>query len=113
ADMIEDLFKSMNASSLWRQGPTENYAISGVDIALWDIKAKRANMPLYQLFGGKTRSAVQVYGDAVGSDGVQMAESLNQTVSKGYQHVRLNYAEPASSSPATSGMPRPNSANAG
>jgi mannonate dehydratase len=112
-DMIEDLYKSMNVSSLWREGPIENYAVSGIDMALWDIKAKRANMPLYQLFGGKTRSAVQVYGDAVGSDGVQMAESLNKTMEKGYQHVRLNYAEPNSPSPAVEGMPRPGSQDAG
>jgi len=112
-DMIEDLYHAMNASSLWRQGPTENYAVSGVDIALWDIKAKRANMPLYQLFGGKTRSAVQVYGDAAGSDGVQMAESLSKAIANGYQHVRLNYAEPASPSAAISGMPLPDGPNAG
>ncbi len=83
-DMIEDLYKSMNCSSLWREGPVENYAVSGIDIALWDIKAKRANMPLYQLLGGKTRSAVQVYGDAGGSDGIQTAESVSKAIEKGY-----------------------------
>lgn len=112
-DMIEDLYKSMNVSSLWREGPVDNYAVSGIDMALWDIKGKRANMPLYQLLGGKTRSAVQVYGDAVGSDGAQMAESLSKAIEKGYQHVRLNYAEPKSSSPAVEGMPQPSAAHAG
>jgi len=112
-DMIEDLYAAMNASSLWRQGPTENYAVSGVDMALWDIKAKRANMPLYQLFGGRTRSAVQVYGDAGGSDGVQTAESVAKAIANGYRHVRLNYAEPAAPSAATSGMPLPDGPHAG
>ena len=112
-DMIEDLYKSMNVSALWRQGPVENYAISGIDMALWDIKAKRANMPLYQLFGGKTRSAVQVYGDASGSDGAQMSESLQKAMEKGYRHVRLNYTEPNSPSPAVEGMPQPAGQHAG
>jgi mannonate dehydratase len=105
-DMIEDLYKAMNVSALWRNGPVENYAVSGIDIALWDIKAKRANMPLYQLFGGKTRAAVQVYGDAVGKDGIEMAESVSIATEKGYKHVRLNYYEPkVSRSPAVDGMP--------
>jgi mannonate dehydratase len=112
-DMIEDLYKSMHVSSLWREGPVENYAVSGIDIALWDIKAKRANMPLYQLLGGKTRSAVQVYGDAGGSDGVQTAENVSKALEKGYQHVRLNYAEPNSPSPAVEGMPQPGGRHAG
>jgi mannonate dehydratase len=112
-DMIEDLYKSMNVSSLWREGPIENYAVSGIDMALWDIKAKRANMPLYQLFGGKTRSAVQVYGDAGGSDGVQTAESVSKALENGYQHVRLNYAEPNSPTPAVEGMPQPGGQHAG
>ncbi len=112
-DMIEDLYKSMNVSSLWREGPIENYAVSGIDIALWDIKAKRANMPLYQLFGGKTRSAVQVYGDAGGRDGIETAESVSKAMEKGYRHVRLNYSEPNSPSPASQGMPLPGGRYAG
>ncbi len=112
-DMIEDLYKAMNVSALWREGPIENYAVSGIDIALWDIKAKRANMPLYQLFGGKTRSAVQVYGDAGGSDGVQTAEGVSRAMERGYQHVRLNYAEPNAPTPAVEGMPAPGGQHAG
>ncbi|MEO7651408.1 MAG: enolase C-terminal domain-like protein [Bryobacteraceae bacterium] len=105
-DMIQDLWQSMNASSLWRNGPIENYAISGVDIALWDIKSKRANMPLYQLLGGKTRSAVRVYGDASGNDGPEMAESVRKAMARGYKHVRLNYSgKNVASTPALDGMP--------
>ncbi len=90
-DQIEDLYHSMNASGLWRGGPVENYAISGIDMALWDIKAKRANMPVYQLLGGKTRNAVECYGDAAGNTGPEMAESIAKAVERGFRHVRLNY----------------------
>jgi len=109
-DLIEDLYKAMNASSLWRTGPVDNYAISGIDMALWDIKAKRANMPLYQLLGGKTRSAVQVYGDAGGRDGVETAESVRKAMEKGYKHIRLNYAgRDVPRTPGVEGMPEPRS----
>lgn len=90
-DQVEDLYHSMNAAGLWRGGPVENYAISGVEMALWDIKGKRANMPVYQLLGGKTRNAVQCYGDASGGSGAEMAESIAKAVSRGFRHVRLNY----------------------
>ena len=105
-EMIQDLYQSMNVSSLWRIGPIENYAISGIDMALWDIKGKRANMPLYQLLGGRTRGAVQVYGDAVGRDGAEMVNSVQQAMDKGYKHVRLNYGgQEVPETPGQQGMP--------
>jgi mannonate dehydratase len=88
-DNIEDMWNSFYVSSYWRNGPVLNNVISGLDEALWDIKGKRANMPVYQLLGGKSRFAVDCYEHASGNTPEAVAESCTKYMEQGFRHVRI------------------------
>jgi mannonate dehydratase len=94
ADRIDDLWQGMYNSSYWRNGPVLNNAISGVDQALWDIKGRMANMPVYQLLGGKVREAADCYGHASGADIPQVIESAKRYMAEGFRHVRVQVGVP-------------------
>ena len=88
-DNIEDMWQAAFVSSYWRNGPVLNNAISGLDQALWDIKGKRANMPVYQLLGGKCRFAIPCYTHASGSTPEEAADSVTRFMEEGYRYVRI------------------------
>src|SRR4029079_4295202 len=91
-DEIEDIWQSSYVSSYWRNGPVLFNAMSGVDIALWDIKGKRAGMPVYQLLGGKVRHGADCYYHASGADFAAVEDSARRGMSLGFRHVRVQAA---------------------
>jgi mannonate dehydratase len=88
-DNIEDMWNSCYVSSYWRNSGVLNNALSGLDEALWDIKGKRANMPVYQLLGGKSRFAIPCYGHAGGNTPEAVAESVQKFMAQGYKYIRI------------------------
>ena len=93
-DEIEDIWQSSYVSSYWRNGPVLFNAMSGVDIALWDIKAKRAGMPLYQLLGGKVRHGADCYFHAAGNSFAEVEQAARRAMDQGFRHVRVQVATP-------------------
>ena len=93
-DNIEDLWQAVYQSSYWRNCAVLNNALSGVDMALWDIKGKRAGMPVYQLLGGKCRVAAPVYRHASGTTLEDVTQKVKAFMAEGYRHVRIQVAVP-------------------
>jgi mannonate dehydratase len=88
---IEELFRLMHFNGYWRGGPVLNNAISAIDMALWDIKAKQANMPLYDLLGGKVREATAIYRHADGTSLRQLEDHCRRLLGEGVRHLRFRF----------------------
>ena len=85
---IEDLWQLVHVNAYWRTGPVMNNALSGIDMALWDIKGKLAGMPVYQLLGGKCREGAAVYRHADGREPEQVEENVRKFIEQGYHYIR-------------------------
>jgi galactonate dehydratase len=72
---IEHIWQLLYRFGFYRGGPVLMSALSGIDIALWDLKARKLNVPIYQLLGGKVRDTIKVYawigGDRPGDVEIQ------------------------------------------
>ena len=93
-DRIEDTWQSLFRGTYWRGGPVLMTALAGVDVALWDIKGKRAGLPLYSLLGGKTREGALCYTHAGGRDFVEVEDQIRAAQAKGFRVVRAQVAIP-------------------
>ncbi len=93
-DRIEDTWQYLFRGTYWRGGPVLMTALAGIDLALWDIKGKRANLPLYSLLGGKTREGALCYTHAGGKDPVAVEDAVRAKRERGFQVVRAQVAVP-------------------
>ena len=94
ARRIEDIWQFLYKGAYWRRGPVTMAAIAAVDTALWDIKGKSLNAPVYQLLGGASREAVLVYGHANGETIDAAVEATAGYVARGYKAVRAQCGVP-------------------
>jgi mannonate dehydratase len=94
ARKIEDIWQYLYKGAYWRRGPVTMTAISAVDTALWDIKAKSMNAPLYQLIGGASRDAVLVYGHASGAGLEETVTAVAEYLKLGYRAIRAQSGIP-------------------
>src|SRR5712675_2846883 len=94
ARRIEDTWHYLYKGAYWRRGPVTMAAVSAVDTALWDIKGKALNVPVYQLLGGASRDAVLVYGHASGQDIEETVKSVADYIKLGYKAIRAQSGIP-------------------
>ncbi len=91
---IEDIWQYLYKGAYWRRGPITMAAISGIDIALWDIKARAATIPLYQVLGGASRDKVMIYQHVGGMDISETVEGVIAQREKGLQGIRAQVSIP-------------------
>jgi mannonate dehydratase len=93
-EAIEDTWQYLYRGPYWRGGPVQMTALAGVDLALWDIKGKRAGMPVYQLLGGRTRHGALAYTHTNGRDFAEVEDAAQRAMERGFKVVRAQVAIP-------------------
>ncbi|MCL4143351.1 UNVERIFIED_CONTAM: hypothetical protein GTU68_057777, partial [Idotea baltica] len=91
---IEDIWQYLYKGAYWRRGPITMAAIAGIDMALWDIKGKAADMPVYQLLGGRSRKNVKLYAHSGGVDIDETITKAQKLMDDGFKAIRLQSAVP-------------------
>jgi galactonate dehydratase len=90
---IEDLVQVLYRGGFYRGGPVLTSALSGIEQALWDIKARALGVPIYDLLGGRVRDRMRVYAWVGGDRPEQAAQDARERVRQGYRAVKMNASE--------------------
>lgn len=91
---IEDIWQYLYKGVYWRKGPITMAAVAAIDMALWDIKGKVANLPVYQLLGGRSRKGVTFYAHANGENIDDTLDKAQEHIDNGFKAIRLQSAIP-------------------
>jgi L-alanine-DL-glutamate epimerase-like enolase superfamily enzyme len=88
-DEIEDIWQMAWMAPYWRSSVDASNAMSAIDGALWDILGKRAGMPVYDLLGGKVRTALPMFANVNGASLEQQEENARRAIETGYKYLRV------------------------
>jgi len=91
---LEDLWQTLFFLPYYRSGSVHMSAISGIDMALWDIKGKVADLPVYELLGGRARQRLLTYSTASGHDFQEVEENARKLMARGYKVIKAQVATP-------------------
>jgi mannonate dehydratase len=94
SEEISDAWQAMYLSGYWRNGGVLNNAIAGVDQALWDLKGKTANKPVYDLIGGKVRKHLETYVHVNGANSEEVVGKIETLQQNGFKNFRIQISLP-------------------
>jgi galactonate dehydratase len=99
---IRKVWETVYRHSYWRGGAVETSALSGIDIALWDIAGKVADRPVHALLGGAVRDRIQTYANCgLSTDPDELARRASAALQAGFQIVKFYPLPPLLALPAT------------
>ena len=90
---IEDIWTKLYRAGFYRGGPVMMSAMAGIDQALWDIKGKKFNAPVYELLGGKCREKMRMYSWVGGDRPSDVAAAAKERMDAGFTAVKMNATE--------------------
>ena len=89
---INDIWQLLYQGGFYRGGPVLMSALSGIDQALWDIKGKALNQPVFELLGGKCREKMAMYSWIGGDEAENAIEEIEHRLESGDRVFKLNVA---------------------
>jgi L-alanine-DL-glutamate epimerase-like enolase superfamily enzyme len=92
ADEPMRVSERLRQSTFWQgRGGAVEHAISGIDIALWDLFGKICNQPVARLLGGCYRNRIKPYGSILFDEPPRLREKLHATVERGFRAIKLGW----------------------